>query len=58
MPFKEHIEDKLTLKERNELHDLKLKSQDDLVNEVVKSKAEIKHLHEQLVMLLEVSTNY
>ena len=48
MPLKEHIEDKLTLKERNELHDLKLKSQDDLVSEVVKSKAEIKHLHEQL----------
>jgi len=48
MPLKEHIEDKLTLKERNELHDLKLKSQDDLVSEVVKSKAEIKHLQEQL----------
>lgn len=48
MPVKEHIKDKLTLKERNELLDLKLKSRDELVNEVVKSKKDIQHLHEQL----------
>ena len=48
MPQKGNIKDKLTLKERNELLDLKLKSRDELVNEVVKSKNDIKHLHEQL----------
>lgn len=48
MSLKENIKDKLTLKERNELLDLKLKSRDELVNEVVKSKHDIKHLHEQL----------
>ena len=40
--------DNLSLKERNELLDLKLKSKDQLVDEVVKSKNDIKHLHEQL----------
>ena len=48
MPQKGNIKEKLTLKERNELLDLKLKSRDELVNEVVKSKNDIKHLHEQL----------
>ncbi len=48
MPLKENIKDKISLKERNELLDLKLKSRDELVSEVVKSKNDIKHLHEQL----------
>lgn len=48
MPLKENIQEKLSLKERNELLDLKLKSRDELVNEVVKSKRDMQHLHEQL----------
>ncbi|MBL7936184.1 MAG: hypothetical protein JNM51_10310, partial [Bacteroidia bacterium] len=48
MPLKENIHEKLSLKERNELLDLKLKSRDELVNEVVKSKRDMQHLHEQL----------
>ena len=48
MPLKDNIKDKISLKERNELLDLKLKSRDELVSEVVKSKNDIKHLHEQL----------
>jgi O-antigen biosynthesis protein len=45
---KEKIKNKLSLKERNELQSLKNKSQQELVQEVVSSKNEIKHLHEQL----------
>lgn len=48
MALKEDIKEKLTLKERNELLDLKLKSKDQLVEEVLNSKKDISHLHEQL----------
>jgi glycosyltransferase involved in cell wall biosynthesis len=48
MTFKEETKEKLTLKERNELLDLKLKSKDQLVEEILKSKKDISHLHEQL----------
>lgn len=43
-----HIKHKPSLKERNELQKLKLKPREELVDEVVKSKKDIQHLHEQL----------
>ncbi|MBP8033273.1 MAG: glycosyltransferase family 2 protein [Bacteroidia bacterium] len=48
MPLKANIQEKLTSKEHNDILDLKLKSSDELVNEVVKSKKENIHLHEQI----------
>lgn len=42
------IKNKPSLKERNELQQLKLKSREDLVQDVIKSKHDIQHLHEQL----------
>lgn len=48
MSLKENTNNKLSLKERNELSNLKLKSKEELVSDVVQSKNDIKHLHEQL----------
>lgn len=42
------IKHKPSLKERNELQKLKLKPREELVEEVIQSKKDIQHLHEQL----------
>ena len=42
------IKHKPSLKERNELQKLKLKPREELVEEVIRSKKDIQHLHEQL----------